>query len=296
MVGLICSFPLIAQTGDYSISGVVVNAQTGEPVKYALVTLMAFQKPDPQQQDKFQPPLQRSTQAGVAGEFQFKSLGKARYNVSAQKPGFNMAFSPDDLKSRQFDLTASVSGVELKLSPLGVIEGKVVDQNDEPLRGVNILALQVQINDGDRSTTAPRSVATDDRGMYRLWNLQPGRYYIKAAGKSGGTYRYVGDGTPYYSSWPSFNPVYFGGGNTLDSATPVQIASGKPVTNSRARSGRRECFANRTGSVKVILASRRQVLVVLVGLGRTALRRADCTLSFAANRLTSRSVCSPKGV
>jgi hypothetical protein len=34
--------------------------------------------------------------------------------------------------------------VELKLSPLGVIEGKVVDQNDEPLRGVNILVLSAK--------------------------------------------------------------------------------------------------------------------------------------------------------
>src|SRR5580658_5600808 len=92
MAGLIFSFSLIAQTGEYSITGVVVNAQTGEPVKYALVTLMGFQKPDSQQQGKFQPPLQKSTQAGAAGEFQFQGLGKANYNVSAQKPGFNMAF------------------------------------------------------------------------------------------------------------------------------------------------------------------------------------------------------------
>src|SRR5271155_1647693 len=96
LMAFIFSFPLIAQTGDYSISGMVVNAQTGEPVKYALVTLMGFQKPDPQQQGKFQPPLQKSTQAGAAGEFQFQGLGKANYNVSAQKPGFNMAFSPND--------------------------------------------------------------------------------------------------------------------------------------------------------------------------------------------------------
>lgn len=195
-------------------------------MKYALVTLMGFQKPDPQQQSKFPPPLHKSTQAGVAGEFQFHGLGKANYNVSVQKPGFNMSFSPNDLKLRQLDLTASVSGIELKLSPLGVIEGKVVDQNDEPMRGVNILALQVQIDDGQRDTNAPRSVATDDRGMYRLWNLQPGHYYIKAAGKSGGTYRYVGDSTPYYSSWQSFTPVYFGGGQTLDSATPILIEPG----------------------------------------------------------------------
>jgi hypothetical protein len=226
LAGFIVSFSLIAQKGDYSISGVVVNAQTGEPVKYALVTLMGFQKPDPQQQGKFKPPLQKSTQAGAAGEFQFQGLGNANYNLSAQKPGFNNVFSPNDLKSRLVDLSSSVSGVEVKLSPLGVIEGKVIDQNDEPLRGVNVLALQVQINDGQRDTNAPRSVATDDRGMYRLWNLPPGRYYMKAAGKSGGTNRYVGDSTPYYSSWQSFAPVYFGGGQTLDAATPISIGPG----------------------------------------------------------------------
>ncbi len=116
--------------------------------------------------------------------------------------------------------------MQLKLSPLGALEIKVVYQNDEPLRGVNIIALQVQINDGLRDTNSARSVATDDRDLYRLCNSQPGRYYIKAASKSGGTYRYVGDNTPNYGSWQSFAPVYSGGGRTLYSATPILIESG----------------------------------------------------------------------
>jgi DNA-binding NarL/FixJ family response regulator len=89
-----------------------------------------------------------------------------------------------------------------------------------------MLAIQVQVRDVVRETSGRRSVATDDRGIYRIANLQPGRYYIKAAGKSGGTYRYVGDTNPYYSSWQSFAPVYTGGARTLDSATPVTIDPG----------------------------------------------------------------------
>lgn len=231
--GLICLFSLRAQeTGSYSISGVVVNSQTGEPVKYALVTLRSFRPFDPStpQPAKPQSPVQKSAQAGSAGEFQFTALSRAHYTITAQKPGFTPPFSPQEPGSRQIDLADSVTGLELKLAPLGVIEGKVLDQNDEPLRGVNIVALQVLINDGLRSTTTPRSVATDDRGAYRLWNLPPGRYYIKAAGKSGGTYRYVADATPYYSSWQSFAPAYFGGGQTLDSATPIQIEEGSKTT------------------------------------------------------------------
>lgn len=228
------SLSLLAQpAGDYSISGVVINAQTGEPVKYALVTLMGFPKMDPSQQfDPAKPPrpIQKSIQAGGGGEFQFTGLDKSRYIIRAEKPGFTVIIPQGQPNMTHVDLTASISGLQLPLSPLGVIEGKVVDQNGEPLRGVNIVALQPRIEDGRRETDSVRSVASDDRGLYRLWNLRPGRYYIKAAGKSGGTYRYVGDNTPNYSSWQSFTPVYFGGASTLDSATAIQIEPGSKAS------------------------------------------------------------------
>ncbi|HVO99627.1 MAG TPA: carboxypeptidase-like regulatory domain-containing protein [Bryobacteraceae bacterium] len=230
----IVSFSLLAQDrGEFSISGVVVNEQTGEPIKYALVTLMGFRKAEPsqaQQPLKMPQPVQKSIQAGPAGEFRFNGLLPATYSLNAQKPGFNFVFRPGAEMRRSIELTASVSGIQVKLSPLGVIEGKVVDQNDEPLRGVNIIALQAPVVDGERETHSVRSVATDDRGIYRLWNLASGQYYIKAAGKSGGTYRYVADTTPYYSSWQSFAPVYFGGSRTLDAAQPIEIAAGSNVS------------------------------------------------------------------
>ncbi len=233
LASILISIPLIAQNaGEYSISGVVVNSQTGEPVKYALVKLMSFPTFDrahPQPQP-VKPPAQKTLQAGATGEFAFHGLPKAHFMLTAEKPGFAANFVGGDFKANQIDLTDNVTGMQLKLSPLGAIEGKVVDQDEEPLRGVQILALQVQVNDGVRYTSAPRSVATDDRGVYRLWNLQPGLYHLKAAGKSGGTYRYVGETTPYYSSWQSFAPVYAGGARSIDLAQPVTIEPGKHAT------------------------------------------------------------------
>jgi hypothetical protein len=229
-IAFLFSFPLVAQqTGDYSMSGIVSNAETGEPVKYALVTLMSVPKFEPENRPANQVvPRQMHTQTDGAGQFQFHGLAKGSYTLGAQKPGFNPAFKPSGQLQLdgQIQVDGSVSGVQIQLSPLGVIEGKVVDQNDEPLRGVNIIALQVTINDGDRETNRSRAVTTDDRGMFRLWNLAPGKYYLKAAGKSGGTQHYVGDGMPYYSSWESFTPVYFGGGGTLESATAIEIGPG----------------------------------------------------------------------
>ena len=101
---LIFSFSLLGQqSGDYSITGTTLNAQTGEPVKYALITLTGSLDPSRQEEpSKPQIPIRKSTQAGVAGEFQFSGLPKAHYIISAQKPGFNQQFSPDAVASRDW--------------------------------------------------------------------------------------------------------------------------------------------------------------------------------------------------
>src|SRR5262249_25892410 len=96
----------------------------------------------------------------------------------------------------------------------------------QPLRGVNILALSARIEDGTRVTHADRNVSTDDRGLFRLWNVQVGKYFLKAAGIQGGTYTYSGDTTPQLFANESFSPVYYGGAQLMDSAAPLTVAAG----------------------------------------------------------------------
>src|SRR5579872_1492850 len=90
---LIVSGSLLAQqAGEYSISGAAINAETGEPVKYALITLMRFEMPDPKSGEPSTParPLRKMIQAGPGGEFQFLGLGPGHYSINAEKPGFNL--------------------------------------------------------------------------------------------------------------------------------------------------------------------------------------------------------------
>lgn len=220
----VVSFSLIAQTpkGNYSLSGVVTNTQTGEPVKNALVTLVEQPvfKTDGSPPARPTPSAPRSKLAGIGGEFQFDGLAEGQYRVTVEKPGF----APDRLSNKPIQLVSSMSGVSLNLSPYGVIEGKVVDQYGDPVRQANVIAVQVRIEDGRRVTLRNRSVTTNDLGAFRLWNLAPGKFYVKAAGKSGGTYTYVADSSPLYAASESFAPIYSGGSYDLDSATPVEIA------------------------------------------------------------------------
>lgn len=119
----------------------------------------------------------------------------------------------------------SKPNVTLKLAPRGVITGKVVDESGEPMDGVNVVALEAPIQGGLRRILTLGTNTTDDRGVYRLWGLLPGTYFVKVAGRSAVTY-YAGYGTPPVVNEEGFAPAYYGGGVSQDSATPIKIEVG----------------------------------------------------------------------
>ena len=148
------------------------------------------------------------------------------YSVSVQKNGY----APDPVSPDvAVQLGPSHDAVALHLQPLGKIIGKVTNNEGDPVPGVSIRALHALIEDGRRSFKQDRSVATDDRGQYRLWNLQPGEYYIAAAGRSGGTLTYVG---PLSSGagHEGFAPVYYPAAPDRSAATPIAVTPGQEYT------------------------------------------------------------------
>ena len=120
----------------------------------------------------------------------------------------------------------SLDAVALRLLPLGKIAGKVTDTEGDPVPGVAVRALRAVLQDGRRIFKQDRSVTTDDRGQYRLWNLQPGEYYIVAAGRSGGTVTYVGPSSSG-GVHEGFAPVYYPAASDRASATPIVMTPGQ---------------------------------------------------------------------
>ncbi len=234
LLGLLMSFALIAQSaeGDYSLTGTVLNSVSGEPVKGALVTLIGYSQIDAAK-GRRGGSIAKTATSGVGGEYLFGGLSSGQYTVRAQKPGFapysglprSSANHPLALPDNVV-LSASVSGHAIRLDPLGVIEGKITNQYGDRLGRVSVGLFEYRIQDGVRYIHSVRNVVTDDRGQYRTWDLQPGTYYVKAMGRSGGTSMYAGDGTVYYDSWEGFRPMYFGGAREMDSATAIVVAAG----------------------------------------------------------------------
>jgi len=214
------------QNGQLSLGGTVTNSATGEPVEHALVQILHYVPPQavtPGQRPVPPPPFVARAFTDSGGGFRFTGLAAGNYLISAQKPQFT---ADPNSPNNTVELSGSTPDVKLKLSPLAVITGKVMDQDGQPLWDASVVAVSVQVVDGLRQTTNDRTVSTDDRGMFRLWNLQPGRYFLKAAGYGGGTHAYVGDNLPQFFGDRGFAPAYLGGGKKLDSATALEIGPG----------------------------------------------------------------------
>ena len=207
------------QTAPLTLSGLVLNSQTAEPIAHALIQIVHHDVS--QQQGRRAEPSRAATFSDGTGSFHFDGLAAGFYDISAAKPQFRGV-----IDSSSLELTASKTDVQLKLSPFSVITGKVTDQDGQPLRGVNVAAISMQFPNGWRQGVVSRTAYTDDRGIFRLWNLHPAKYYLKAAGRSGGTYSVVVDSEPAASSEESFVPVYFGGGHTLDAAAALELQPG----------------------------------------------------------------------
>ncbi len=154
------------------------------------------------------------------GVFRFLALETGTCAFSARKPAFETA------GAEAVNIAGPVDNLKLKLKPLGVITGKVTDQEGNAVQRAEVVVIAPEVTDGLRHGRAVRTVSTDDRGEYRAWNLSSGKYYVKTAGRSGGTLLYAGDTDPPHLFQESFAPTYFGGGSRLAAAAPVTLAAG----------------------------------------------------------------------
>src|SRR5689334_546105 len=67
------------------------------------------------------------------------------------------------------------------MTPAASVSGRVLGANGEPLVAMQVELMTVTYDaTGRRNIFALTQVDTDDRGEYRLFSVEPGRYYIAA--------------------------------------------------------------------------------------------------------------------
>ncbi len=155
-----------------SIQGTVVNEVTGAPVKKARVHL--YRRDGPGQQE--------NALTDASGGFSFSGLPAGKYRLRADHPeysgsaaeraghyGVEVILQPGDDKT----------GVAIALTPMAAISGKVVNGEGDPVSYCVVEAMRYQWQGGKKALIAERNVQTNDKGEYRIYNLEAGHYYLR---------------------------------------------------------------------------------------------------------------------
>ena len=155
------------------IRGTVVENQTGRPLARTLVTLVPVAGTSG-------PP--RSVRSNLYGTFQFPPLRAGKYVVSASRTGFaTIQYGQKQWKSAGVPVVVAEDDsplLNIRLPRFGAITGTVMDENDVGLPKYEVVAY--------RNTRPPQLVTratSDDRGMFRLFGLEPGSYLVRTVGK-----------------------------------------------------------------------------------------------------------------
>ena len=162
-----------APQGTASISGVVVSADLGRPVRRATVTAAGAGDNRSLQ----------TAQTDEQGAFAFPKLGPGEYTLSANKGGFVESIygqrQPGSGRlGTPIRLTAGqqLKDLSLPLARGGVLTGVVLDEVGDPAFGIAVRAYKWVMKSGERTLMDTASGVTDDRGIYRIPALLPGEY------------------------------------------------------------------------------------------------------------------------
>lgn len=165
-----------AQHSQFEISGTLVDAITGQPIKQARVAVAPVT-----QRDGFTTVVTQED-----GRFSFSGLVPGKYTLTAQVRGYlTQSFNQHD----QFSSSIVVgpehrsTGLLFKLPPEASISGMITDEGGEAIREAQITLYLVGVSFGEDATRVRSYARTDDRGFYRFGHLGPGKYLVGVSAK-----------------------------------------------------------------------------------------------------------------
>jgi hypothetical protein len=222
-----------------SIAGQVLRADTGEPLKKARIILTL-------ERDNSLAPYISITDS--EGRFSISGIRPGRYEMDAQRDGFLRKSSAEDKSGNSESIVSLAPGQKLadvtfRLQKAGVISGRVFDEDGDPARSVQVLAEARSTRRGKVRTDGSGSGFTNDLGEYRIPELHPGSYFVRALlGPEGGAViggMIIGDSI--LSSEGGYVPTYYPSSSDISRASRVDVqagseASGIDITLLRQRS------------------------------------------------------------
>ena len=213
------------------VAGVVLSTG-GDPVRKAKVILRAHDEAA----------FSYTSDSDANGRFVMQDVLPGVYSFSADRPGF----MPDEdgapgapAPSLKVEAGQSVNDLKIKLVPLAVITGRVLDDDGDPVRGAQLEAMAYTYQTGKKQLNSLEQASANDKGEFRLFGLHPGAIFIRASSFNRGRF------SPGMLGTASFTPTYFP--NTTDAAhaSPIELAAGAQLSGIDIRLRREKHYSVR---------------------------------------------------
>jgi hypothetical protein len=217
-----------AKAGRAVIAGIVTKDPSGEPVKKALIELIAENQAEGGDY---------TAVSGLDGSFRIEGIAPGRYRLFAERTGY---LEVDRHRARsEGRVLALTAGQELKdlnirLEAAAVVQGRVTDEDGDPLANAQVSVLRQKYVAGHSRWEQAGAERTNDLGEYRIAGLAAGSYYlsvnpppdfkslIEAAGVSAETRAAKEADKPT----TSYQTTYYPGTGDRSQAAPIQLHAG----------------------------------------------------------------------
>ena len=209
------------------IEGTVTREPGGEPVKKALIELIAENQAEGGDY---------TAVSGPDGGFHIEGIVPGRYHLFAERTGLlevdkHRARSASDGRVLTLSAGQELKDLRITLQAAAVVRGRVTDEDGDPMLNAQVAVLQQTFVGGRSRWEQAGAERTNDLGEYRVAGLAAGNYYvsvtpppdfkslIEAAGAS------PRPATEKAAS-TSYQTTYYPGTSDRSQAAPVQLHAG----------------------------------------------------------------------
>lgn len=215
-----------------TVSGRATNSLTGEPIRKVQLHLTPDTEgsPDADSNDSNRPAYFASS--GPDGSFQFTGIEPGSYSLSADHLGFlNATYGAKDRRDTGATLSLqpgqSINQLSLALTPEAVLTGRVVDSDGDPVSQV-MVALKSQTWTNGKPEYQDRSQGfTDDRGEFRIFNVEAGKYILSAQRHQ----QFMPTGQSDARDQITFVQTFYPGTTSPKSASPIHLKAGQEIAD-----------------------------------------------------------------
>src|SRR5215210_6097339 len=168
---------------ERSITGCMLD-ESSQPIQDAIILVLPAGLINTPQTPQLAAKI-RPVSTDEQGKFAVENLSPGAYKLMPFVPGYVAAPDTSEDLDRKYYLTGD--SVTLRMLKGGVITGTVTNSDGEPVVGVRVHTIPVRDLKGrtllSDAMSTQQEWKTDDRGVYRIYGLNPGVYVVSAGGR-----------------------------------------------------------------------------------------------------------------